>query len=378
MPEKIKICHICDRITGTADGVFSHLLMLLNNIDKDRYEQIVIYQGGKVVEHELSKIGIKTFVVSGLNDRFSVNAIVKIFKILSSENVNVIHAHLLKPYILVGLLNIFLRKKFIFNYNGLFINSVYHNWIERLVLRGFHLIIYLFTANNIVVVPSKASKYLLQMETRLFAKIEVYYNGYDNQTSDNPNIKIVEYLRTKKTNHFLVGIVSRLEGQKRVDLSLWILNELIQRNYRVFFVFLGDGPLEKEMKLFAKSLGVYNNCEFYGFVKNAKNYLKYFDAILFASDWEGLPLTYWESMANSVPIISTDVGGAREILIENDCGIVYPRGDVEEGVKAIEILIKDEKLRIQLGENGRRAVQTKYNLNSFKSFFENLYRQLAM
>lgn len=376
--KKIKICHICDRITGKADGVFNHLLMLLNNIDKNKFEQIVIYQGGEVVEDELKKIGIKVFVVSGLTNRLSIDGIVKIFEILRSENVDIIHAHLLKPYILVGLINIFLRKKFIFNYNGLFINSVYHNRIDRLVLRASHFLIYLFRAVDIVVLPSKKSMHLLETETRLFPNKLVYYNGFDDQKQNDSDAEMITDLQTIKLDYFLIGIVARLEVQKRVDFSLLVLKELVKKGYSVFFVYFGEGPLEEEMKLLANSLGVDNNCRFYGFVKNAKNYLKYLDAILFTSDWEGLPLTFWEAMANSVPVISSDVGGAREILIDNNCGMVYPRGDFEEGVKAVELVINNESIRRELGENGKLAIQSKYNLHAFITFFENLYHQLMI
>ncbi|MCX6167727.1 MAG: glycosyltransferase [Ignavibacteriales bacterium] len=378
LQEKIKVCHICDRITGKADGVFSHLLMLLNNIDKNKYEQIVIYQGGEVVEQELNKMGIKVFVVSGLRNRLSIDALVKIYKILRSENVDIIHAHLIKPYILAGLINIFLKKKFIFNYHGLFINSVYHNRLDKLILKVLHRLICLFRAVDIVVVPSRKSMQLLEDETRLFPKVEVYYNGYDCQKQVSPDPGIIKDLITMKAKFFLIGIIARLEVQKRIDLSLLMLKELVQKGNSVFFIYFGDGPLEEDIKLYAKALDVDNNCKFYGFIKNAKNYFKYLDTILFTSDWEGLPLTYWEAMANSVPVISTDVGGAREILIDNNCGIVYPRGDIEGGVKAIELVIKNETFRRELGENGKLATQSKYNLHAFKTFFENLYNQLMI
>ncbi len=130
------------------------------------------------------------------------------------------------------------------------------------------------------------------------------------------------------------------------------------------------------MKILSEKLGVSSNCRFYGFVGQASNYIKYFDTILFTSDWEGLPLTYWEAMANSIPIVSTDVGGAKEILVENNCGLVYPTGDIDEGEKALIRLMEDETLRLTLGKNGKIAIQNKYSIKSFKSFFENLYSNL--
>lgn len=376
MQSKIRVCHICDRITGKADGVFTHLLMLLRNVDNNRFEQIVIYQGGEVVENELIKLGIKFYVIPGLIKRFSVTGIISIYKILKEEKIDIIHTHLIKPYILAGLINIFQKKKLIFNYHGLFIDSVFHGYFEKQVLYAFHLIVCLTKAVDIALVPSKFSKQKLETETRLFPKIEIYYNGFDGRMDNSIDSAIVDELKNRKTNSFLVGIIARLEIEKRIDLSLLILKKLIDKGYSVFFVYFGDGQLEIEMKILSEKLGVNNNCRFYGFVGQASNYLKYFDTILFTSDWEGLPLTYWEAMAYSIPIVSTDVGGTKEILVENNCGLVYPIGNIDEGENAIIRLMEDETLRLTLGKNGKYAIQNKYSTNSFKSFFENLYKDL--
>ena len=67
------------------------------------------------------------------------------------------------------------------------------------------------------------------------------------------------------------------------------------------------------------------NVKMLGYIPNAKLYIKYFDLLLFTSDWEGLPLSVWEAMAAKVPIVSTDVGGVKEILEKEKCGLTYPR-----------------------------------------------------
>ena len=61
---RIKICHIATQITGRSDGVFRHLEMLFNNMDKNKYEQILVYQGGGDVREKAERVGIKTIIVS--------------------------------------------------------------------------------------------------------------------------------------------------------------------------------------------------------------------------------------------------------------------------------------------------------------------------
>ncbi len=374
--KKIKICHVLDKITGKADGVFAHLMMILNTFNRERYEHIVIFQGGEIVESELLKINIRFFTLKKLNDKFSFITIINIYKIIKKEKVDIIQSHLLKPYIYLGIINIITKIKHIFNYNGLFISSGYHNLFEIIVLKLIHKIIIKTNSVSIAIVPSKMSKKLLLSETNLFPCIEVYYNSSYLIKTHSIDKNIIDLLNKLKSKYIIIGIIARIERQKRIDLSLLLLKKLLDNGFNIFFVYMGDGPLEFEMNKMSQEMRIQNNCLFLGYVKNAQNYIKYFDIILFTSDWEGLPLTFWEAMYSSVPIISTDVGGAREILVNNNCGLVFPNGDLNEGEKAITQLIKNKALRNELGINGKKAITNKYNIDSFKLFFDNLYNDL--
>jgi len=373
---RIKICHICDRITGQSDGVYTHLLMLLNNIDKSRFEQIVIFQGGEIVENELRKNGIEVFTIPELNKRVSIKGFNKIYKILRNEQVDIIQAHLIKPYILSGLMNIILKKMLIFNYNGLFLSSVYHNPLERFILQILHFLIVFSRSVQISVVPSQNSKNILTAETKIFPRVEVYYNGFSSSEARTTDKTIIDKLQELKQEYFIVGVVARIEIQKRIDTALNILKELKRLDKNVFFVFFGDGPLEKEMIQLSNILGIMDRLQFWGYVEGAKNYIKYFDTLLLTSDWEGFPLTIWEAMAAGIPIISTDVGGIKEILEKEKCGLIYPKGDSDRAIRSIIELMDNNSYRMKLGENGKKAIETKYNRDQFISFFDALYSNL--
>lgn len=373
---RIKICHICDRITGQSDGVYTHLMMLLNNIDKNKFEQIVIFQGGENIENELRKNGIKVFTVRELNKRVSLKGFIDLYKILRDEQVDIIQAHLIKPYILSGLMNMVLKKKLIFNYNGLFLTSVYHNPLERYILQILHFLITFFRSVQIAIVPSQNCKRLLESETKIFPRVEVYYNGFNPSIEHAIDKTIIDELQELKNEYFIVGVVARIEIQKRIDYALNVLKELKRLKKKVFFVFFGDGPLEKEVIQLSNELGVMDCLKFFGYVESAKDYIKYFDTLLFTSDWEGFPLTIWEAMAAGIPIISTDVGGIKEILEKEKCGLIYPKGDSDKAIKSIIELMNNNNYGKKLGENGKKAIEMKYNRDQFISFFDALYSNL--
>ncbi|RPI64276.1 MAG: glycosyltransferase, partial [Ignavibacteriales bacterium] len=162
----------------------------------------------------------------------------------------------------------------------------------------------------------------------------------------------------------------------RSDKALEILARLLEQKQSVFFVFLGDGPLEDEMKSLAVKLEIKRDCKFYGFVENAINYMKYFDLMLLTSDWEGFPIAIWEAMSNGIPLLSSDVGGIKEIIENENCGVVYNKNDLSSATKKILELIENQERLKNLGLNGKVAIKTKYSIENFTKSIEKFYTEL--
>jgi glycosyltransferase involved in cell wall biosynthesis len=85
----------------------------------------------------------------------------------------------------------------------------------------------------------------------------------------------------------------------------------------------------------------------------------------------------WEAMANEGPVVAPDVGGFKEILVENNCGLIYEQGNLTEAEGKILELINGEQLRKKMGENGRTAIETKYNEKMFIEQIEQVYHDLS-
>ncbi len=373
---KIKICHICDRITGRADGIFTHLLMILRNLDRQNFEQSVIFQGGDIVEYELKELGIKFYKIPELSKKFSIRGTLNVKEILKQNRVEILHVHSLKQYIIIGILNIFLKKKLIYNYHGLFIESVYHGFLAKKILYMMHTFICYAKAIDVAITPSITSKKILEKESKIFPSVKTYYNSIDDFNEEQIENSFINKILDLKRKYLIVGIVARLDFEKRIDIALMILHQLKIRNLKIYFLFFGDGPLEKDMIKIANQLNIMDMLEFLGYVKNAKTCYKLFDVLLLTSDSEGFPLSIWEAMASGVPIVATDVGGVKEIIESENCGFIFPRGDVASAVEIILKLADNILLRKKLGQNGKNAIQTKYNKHQFIHFFENLYSDL--
>ena len=119
-----------------------------------------------------------------------------------------------------------------------------------------------------------------------------------------------------KNGHFVVLFLGRLAPIKGILELAEAAKLVLRKDKRVFFLFVGDGPLRNEL---AKILQpVQDNASIVGWVSQDKIHELYLASDLFVlpSKSEALPLTILEAMAARLDIISTPVGGVPEILSE--------------------------------------------------------------
>lgn len=376
----IKVCHIVNLITGKADGVYAHLKSIFRNYDQNKFEHILIFQGGEIIEKEVRELGVKVFTSESLKKKISLRVFSDIIRIIKSEQIDIIHTHLIKPYAIAGLINIFLKKKFIFNYHGIFLkNNPYYNFIERSTYSAIHFLIYLFGKVDVVLVPSKMSKRLLMEETKLFPEPIVYYNGYSpRQNFSGVNASIAQRIEELKKDKKIIAVVGRLEVDKRIDRAIMIIRSLVDQQKNVHLLIFGDGSLKNKMDQLVQQHKLKDSVDIFGYVKEVESYYKYFDLVLFTSDWEGMPLSMWEAMANGVPVIAPDVGGFKEILEENNCGLIYKPGNLNEAESKLLKLLENEQFRKSLGRNGRAAIESKFTAARFIEQIEKVYTNLLV
>lgn len=234
----IKVCHFVNLITGKSDGVFNHLNSIFTTTDHAIFKHVLIFQGGEKVEKRLKQLNISYYKVNSLNRKYSLKTFYDFYRILKKEKPDILHTHLIKSYTIVGLLNILLKKKMIFNYHGLFINNPYNSGLQKIVYKLSNLLITKFNSVSLVITPSISSKNQLLSETNHFKKIRTYYNSCLPVIEISQSQYVIDELSLLKNKYFLVGIVARIEQQKRIDKALTILKELSERKQNVFFVFL--------------------------------------------------------------------------------------------------------------------------------------------
>ena len=193
-------------------------------------------------------------------------------------------------------------------------------------------------ADKIITVSNATRDYVLSLGAKP-EKVKVIHNGVD-LVKFKPSTSEQEKIRKKlgiPHDAFVVLTVRRLVYKNGVDTLIESANIAVKKNNRIIFLVVGKGPDSDKVKWRIQQLGIEKNFRLAGFVSDEDLPAYYNAADLFvlpSKSGEGLPLVALEAMACALPVIATDVGGIREILID-DYGKLVPPNQPELLAKAI-------------------------------------------
>jgi len=203
-------------------------------------------------------------------------------------------------------------------------------------------------------------------------KIEVLYNGID-ESRFNPELA-VSGLRQElgvPSDVPLIGLVGRLTPGKGQEDLLRAAPKVLAQVDCARFVLVGDDMIydrnesyQSRLKRIARELGVERSIIFTGFRLNTIEVYSALDIVLVPSWQEDFGMVVIEGMAMGKPVIATNAGGIPEI-INNGSGLLVPPKDPDSLAEAIVRLLKDNGLRQELGDKGRRRVEEAFTLDSY-------------
>ena len=107
-------------------------------------------------------------------------------------------------------------------------------------------------------------------------------------------------------NKFIIGHVGRFGSQKNHAFLLKIFKSIVEKKNNSALVLIGGGPLQEVIKNEAKSLGILDKVQFLGVRKDIPKLMQMFNAFIFPSFYEGLPVTLIEAQAAGIQIFASD------------------------------------------------------------------------
>ena len=196
-------------------------------------------------------------------------------------------------------------------------------------------------------------------------------NLAEKRTATRQNWKLNE-------DEVAVAIIGRLAPIKNHGLFLDAVALLAEKGVRARYFIVGDGQekpmIEMRVKELEDQYGV--KVELTSWIKDIATFNAGMDIICLSSDNEGTPVSLIEAQASGVPVISTDVGGVKDILDEGNTGFVVPKKDPDAFGKKLQLLIENKEIRSKMSQNGWNFVRDKFHYTTLVKNMENYYAEL--
>ncbi len=212
-------------------------------------------------------------------------------------------------------------------------------------------------------------------------KIKVIPLGFDliKFQENLPEKRVETRSRWKlEPDEVAVAIVGRLAPIKNHRLFLDVIELLAEKGIKARYFIVGDGQekasIEQRSKELEKRYGL--KIELTSWIKDIATFNAGMDIICLSSDNEGTPVSLIEAQASGVPVISTDVGGVKDILSEGETGFVVPKKDAESFAEKLQLLIEKKEIRDKMSQNGWNFVRDKFHYTTLVKNMENYYTEL--
>ncbi|WP_316833070.1 glycosyltransferase [Pedobacter aquatilis] len=365
---KKKILHAIRQ--GEIGGGETHVLDLVNHLDKAKYESVILsFTDGPMVD-QLKASNYKTYVIKTTTP-FDLRVWSKVKKIISTEKIDLIHAHGTRA-----------NSNTFYSAKALKIPLIYtvHGWSFHPDQNKVIKLIRTLSERFLVRVSNKTicvSESNLTEGKRNFpmSNAVVIVNGINKDKFD-PD-KIYPDIRKEfeiGLDEVVVGYIARITHQKS---PLTFLRSIADVPSRAKYLIVGNGDLKPQMLQLAEELNLKNKLIFLDFRKDIPAILNSIDIFCLPSLWEGLPIALLEAMAMRKAIIASEIDGITDLIINNENGLIIPPLDIKKLALALELLITDKSFRNKLGKQAELTVKKNYNITTMTRKIQDLYTTLT-
>ena len=203
-----------------------------------------------------------------------------------------------------------------------------------------------------------------------------FYKGIVNLPDDRfpivrcgVTIPEIQHSLSSSNHNCSILAVGRLVPKKGYDVLLQAIANLAEEGLQVTCRIIGDGPQRKELEALSTSLKIMDRVYFLGARRHEDTRSMLLQADLFVlpckvdsgGDRDGIPVALMEAMAARVCSISGDLPTIRELIKNEETGLLVPPGDSFALTEAIKRVLTDRNLRNRLAQNGRDWVKTEFS-----------------
>lgn len=357
---------------GTVGGGESHLIDLIDFINKKKYEPIVLsFSGGAMIDY-FQKQGVSAHVIDSQRP-FDLSVRESVINFLSDTKPDLIHIHGTRAFSNLYFANLDRNIPLVYTVHGWSFNSN-QSWFRKAVAVHAER---LFTKRSNEVINVSYKNQETGVENIKGFKSEVIHNGV-NLTIFDKN-KIYPSIRSElniPANAFLIGFIARLTEQKEPLGLLHAFHSYQKMNANAYLLMVGDGELKSDCISLAQELSLNDRVIFQPFRKDVAAILSAIDVFCLPSLWEGFSIGLLEAMAMGKAIIATGVDGTLEIIRDGINGLLIKPTDKQDLIEKLNFLYLNIPLRTNLEANAYKTITADFSAKKVAERVEIIYSKL--
>lgn len=366
-----KIVHLIDSLV--IGGAQTHLVTILKCVSRKDYFHIVYSLTDELdIAGEIEGLGIRVISLDlkGSIKRKRWGFIIRVlFRMFKEEMPDILETHLTWSRLFGTIAFVMSGKKKIISFEQ---GDIYNiSWKYRLTnfLTSFFI--------DVIITNSNAMKKWICKNYGIFhGKVTVMHNAIltdffrprDDDGSFRKNLGIGQ-------DEIVIASVGTLgKGiNKGMNYCIDAMSILRQKHKNIKLIIVGDGELRGELEKQVKDLKLEGVVKFLGFRRDIDLILNATDIFVLASVFEPFGIALIEAMSMEKPVIGSDSGGIPEIIENDITGFLFTPKDSKQLAEIVDRLIKDEKLRIEMGIRARKAVEQKFEAKNYVKLLETIY-----
>jgi glycosyltransferase involved in cell wall biosynthesis len=364
MDKKYKILHLLEwfELGGGLEQVAAEIAC---NLDRQKYDVEVwcLNRGGKMVDFVRQRgVSVRVFNITSYYNPFNILELTKAFKAAKPD---ILHTHIYFASTIGRIAAKLAGVPICINH----VHSTYWHYtrrnlfVERLLSH---------VTCKVICVSDNVRHFVIDHEKIDRSKVVVIYNG--TSVSNGLSRHETRQAFNVAENEIIITAVGSLVENKGHKVLLKALSVLEQRKINFKCWIVGEGPMEAELKEYAKQLKLESKVVFWGVRNDVGKILSASDIFVLASIYrEGMSIAVLEAMACGVPVIASRIGGIPEVIDDDKNGLLVTPGNPDALVKALEDFIFNSEKRQQCAQEAFQKFNVNFKTKIMIKNIEKLY-----
>ena len=366
------------------------LLLLLKNLDKNKFKPIVLLPFDGPLKEALENENIEVVIAPVLKlyrKLFTPKNLIGFFKDIKAafKIVNELHKKHQFTLIYSNTLAVLLGIMFAWK------NNIKHLWHVHEIIEKPSLFKKAFVgllslkSNTHIVYNSQATKVFWELNKSIINKGVVIWNGIEINTPESSTSELFDIRKNlflAQPNEIILALVGRISRWKGQMILLDAFNNLVQKNENIKLVFVGAPPpnqekFQEDLEERIASFKLNDKVLIIPFQNEIHKIWQAIDiAVVPSTEPEPFGMVAIEAMLAHKPIVGSNHGGLTEIIENNATGFLVTPNSVQDLVIALEKLIQNDLLRKEMGEKGYLRVTTAFSVEQYVDSFEKFFEKI--